>query len=147
MHIRVSGLLESCRTLRDHTGQARAHQLPDREESYPQVKLHRPGSNNPHLLLVQQRLSLGHQPTQPHEEVQRQELTQPGAAIISQDRRRLWPMIQCLIFPIYIIVLSNILQLVNWISKLVNQKCGAWQMWLQGFSWCFEVPVGSCPEL
>ena len=62
---------------------------PKGEESRPQkILLHRPGSNIPHLPPVRQRLSLPHRPTQSYEEVQRPELTQPDAAIVSRDGRR-----------------------------------------------------------
>ena len=78
----ISELLES--------HQARPHRLPVGEESHLQVQLHRPGSNSPHLLPVhvRQRLPLLYWPTQSHEEVQRPDLTQPGAAIVSLDGSR-----------------------------------------------------------
>ena len=73
----------------DQASRARPHRPPKGEESRPQkILLHRPGSNIPHLPPVRQRLSLPHRPTQSYEEVQRPELTQPDAAIVSRDGRR-----------------------------------------------------------
>ena len=75
----VSGLLARRCTIRHKAGRARPYWLPKEEESRPQVYPSRTCSDSLHLSSVQQRLPLPHRPTQPHEEVQKPDMTNHGA--------------------------------------------------------------------